>query len=114
MLVEKVLAQRGRAQLTVAERSVLENAIGDVRDVPARSVLVRAGEPIGVSTLLLEGPSPKTSEGQEPSWQGRDPYGVPVHVPLPAGIDHTGRLVQVTVTEAKKHSLMAVRAGEPW
>lgn len=66
------------------------------------------------STLLLEGPSPKTSEGQEPSWQGRDPYGVPVHVPLPAGIDHTGRLVQVTVTEAKKHSLMAVRAGEPW
>ena len=66
------------------------------------------------STLLLEGPSPKTSEGQEPSWQGRDPYGVPVHVPLPAGIDHTGRLVQVTVTEAKKHSLMAVRTGEPW
>ena len=66
------------------------------------------------TTLLLEGPSPKIGEGQEPSWQGRDPYGVPVHVPLPAGTDHTGQLVQVRITEAKKHSLMALRTGEPW
>lgn len=66
------------------------------------------------TTLLLEGPSPKIGEGQEPSWQGRDPYGVPVHVPLPAGADHTGQMVQVRITEAKKHSLMAIRTGETW
>lgn len=66
------------------------------------------------TTLLLEGPSPKIGEGQEPSWQGRDPYGVPVHVPLPAATDHTGQLVQVRITEAKKHSLLAIRTGEPW
>ncbi|MEG6593379.1 radical SAM protein, partial [Desulfovibrio sp. 1188_IL3213] len=66
------------------------------------------------TTLLLEGPSPKPGDNAEPSWQGRDPYGVPVHVPLPAGTDHTGRLVQAVITEAKKHSLLAVRTGEPW
>lgn len=66
------------------------------------------------TTLLLEGPSPKPGDSAEPSWQGRDPYGVPVHVPLPAGTDHTGRLVQAVITEAKKHSLLAVRTGEPW
>ena len=64
--------------------------------------------------LLMEGPSPKPGESAEPSWQGRDPYGVPVHVPLPAGADHTGRLVQAVITEAKKHSLLAVRTGDPW
>ena len=66
------------------------------------------------TTLLLEGPSPKSGEGQEPSWQGRDPYGVPVHVPLAANADHTGKLVQVRIIEAKKHSLMAIRTGETW
>ncbi|GAB1253579.1 tRNA (N6-isopentenyl adenosine(37)-C2)-methylthiotransferase MiaB [Desulfovibrio falkowii] len=66
------------------------------------------------TTLLMEGPSPKPGESAEPSWQGRDPYGVPVHVPLPAGADHTGFLVQTVITEAKKHSLLAVRTGEPW
>ena len=32
------------------------------------------------TTLLIENPSPKESQGPEPSWQGRDPYGAPVHV----------------------------------
>ena len=68
----------------------------------------------GPTTLLVEGPSPKPGASAEPSWQGRDPYGVPVHVPLPAGTDHTGRLVQASITEAKKHSLLAVCTGEPW
>ena len=66
------------------------------------------------TTLLLENPSPKEGQGPEPSWQGRDPYGAPVHVELPPQTDHTGRMVRVRITQAKKHSLMAQRLGEPW
>jgi len=66
------------------------------------------------TTLLIENPSPKESQGPEPSWQGRDPYGAPVHVELPPMTDHTGRMVRVRISQAKKHSLMAQRLGEPW
>ncbi|QCC86194.1 tRNA (N6-isopentenyl adenosine(37)-C2)-methylthiotransferase MiaB [Desulfovibrio desulfuricans] len=66
------------------------------------------------TTLLIENPSPKESQGPEPSWQGRDPYGAPVHVELPPLADHTGRMVRVRISQAKKHSLMAQRLGEPW
>lgn len=68
----------------------------------------------GETTLLIENRSPKEGQGPEPSWQGRDPYGAPVHVELPPQADHTGRMVRVRITEAKKHSLMAQRLGEPW
>ncbi|WP_374289865.1 tRNA (N6-isopentenyl adenosine(37)-C2)-methylthiotransferase MiaB [Desulfovibrio desulfuricans] len=66
------------------------------------------------TTLLIENPSPKEGQGPEPSWQGRDPYGAPVHVELPPMADHTGRMVRVRISQAKKHSLMAQRLGEPW
>lgn len=80
-------------------------------ELGARWLEARVGQE---TTLLLENPSPKDGQGLEPSWQGRDPYGAPVHVELPDGADHTGRMVKVTVTQAKKHSLMARRQGEPW
>lgn len=69
----------------------------------------------GETTLLMEGKSPrqeaapaKDGEGtpREEDWQGRDPYGVPVHVPLPAGADHTGSLIPVQIVSAKRHSLV--------
>lgn len=66
------------------------------------------------TTLLIENRSPREGQGQEPSWQGRDPYGAPVHVELPPGANHTGRQVRVRITQAKKHSLTALRLGEPW
>ncbi|WP_165174961.1 tRNA (N6-isopentenyl adenosine(37)-C2)-methylthiotransferase MiaB [Desulfovibrio sp. ZJ369] len=66
------------------------------------------------TSLLIEGPSRRQGLGAEPSWQGRDPYGVPVHVTLPAGEDHTGRMVPVRIMEAKKHSLTARRTGALW
>lgn len=66
------------------------------------------------TSLLIEGPSRKEGQGDEPSWQGRDPYGVPVHVALPTGEDHTGRMAPVQIIEAKKHSLTARRTGELW
>ncbi|BFR47722.1 tRNA (N6-isopentenyl adenosine(37)-C2)-methylthiotransferase MiaB [Nitratidesulfovibrio sp. HK-II] len=51
------------------------------------------------------------------SWQGRDPYGQPVNVVLPARPERgpaggpegwLGRIVPVTIVEAKKHSLRGV------
>ena len=64
------------------------------------------------TTLLIEGRSPRDWPGEGLGWQGRDPYGVPVHVKLAAEKDHTGQLVPVVITEAKKHSLLAQRLEE--
>lgn len=71
------------------------------------------------TSLLLEGRSPKarmdtTDPPALTSWQGRDPYGVPVHVYLPEHADHTGRMLSVRITNAKKHSLQADALEAPW
>ena len=69
----------------------------------------------GETTLLMEGKSPRQEAApaqdeagalHDEDWQGRDPYGVPVHVPLSAGVDHTGSLIPVTIVAAKRHSLV--------
>ena len=59
------------------------------------------------SVLLLEGASRKAS-GKGEAWQGRDPFGAPVNVILSAGSGNPGDLMPVRITEAKKHSLLAV------
>lgn len=64
--------------------------------------------------LLLEGTSPRAGNGEEPSRQGRDPYGIPVHLPLPADEEYVGRFVAARIIGAKKHSLMAVRTSALW
>ena len=61
------------------------------------------------SVLLLEGASRKASNKGE-AWQGRDPYGVPVNIVLPSGSAGVGDFMPVRITEAKKHSLLAVSA----
>ncbi|MBQ8173722.1 MAG: tRNA (N6-isopentenyl adenosine(37)-C2)-methylthiotransferase MiaB [Mailhella sp.] len=62
---------------------------------------------VGLRTdVLLEGPSYK-QEGQN-LWQGRDPWGDAVNVLLPEGQGRPGQFVDVEITSAKKHSLMAV------
>ena len=64
--------------------------------------------------VLLEGRSPRdASAGDGESWQGRDAYGAPVHVTLPAG-DHLGRMVRVRIEHAHRHSLVgAVSEDRP-
>jgi tRNA-2-methylthio-N6-dimethylallyladenosine synthase len=61
------------------------------------------------SVLLLEGASRRAADTGE-AWQGRDPYGVVVNIALPAGSATPGDLVPVRISEAKKHSLLAVPA----
>ena len=59
-------------------------------------------------TVLLEGHSPR--EGiRGASWQGRDPYGHIVHVPLEHTAARVGDFLSVRIVEAKRHSFI----GEP-
>ncbi len=74
---------------------------------------------VGTETdVLIEGESRRDAENDGlKSMQGRDPYGAPVHVRLPAADDGAsliGRMTRVRITEAKKHSLMGQQAGAIW
>jgi CRP-like cAMP-binding protein len=55
VLTKRVLAGRKIAPLTNAERSRLERAVVEVRHVAARTLVVKKGEPVDHSTLLLRG-----------------------------------------------------------
>lgn len=59
----------------------------------------RAGQK---AEILLEGPSPRGGEG---FWQGRDIYGACINVRAPGASQ--GDYLQVRITTAKRHSLMA-------
>lgn len=62
---------------------------------------------VGMDTdVLLEGLSHKQEDGDN-LWQGRDPWGDPVNVRMPAGQGRPGLFVDVHIDAAKKHSLMA-------
>lgn len=55
MFTERFLRDKRGASLSADERARLEAAISEVRSVGARKTIARAGEPLGQSTLLLEG-----------------------------------------------------------
>ena len=55
MISEKFLMGRGRHELSNEEKQVLEDGIESVRQVPGRKQIVRAGDLIETSTLLIEG-----------------------------------------------------------
>ena len=100
----------GKIPSAVARERLLRlQALQD--DLGAHWLQARVG---ASTTLLLEGPSPREGDAAAPSWQGRDPYGALVHVPLSAGQDYSGKMARVRITEAKKHSLMAQVQGALW
>lgn len=51
----RFLMGRGRTGMTIEERRVLEEAATTVKDYPARHQLVRRGEPVETSMMLIEG-----------------------------------------------------------
>ncbi|XPV77334.1 MAG: tRNA (N6-isopentenyl adenosine(37)-C2)-methylthiotransferase MiaB [Desulfovibrio sp.] len=63
--------------------------------------------------VLFDGPSPKQNEDGR-SWRGRDPWGHVVNVKNLDEKDLTGKIMPVTITEAKKHSLVGAKAGDAW
>lgn len=55
MLTRRFLLGRARDALSEEERQVIEQSIGTVKTVPARTCLSRRGELVNQSTLLLDG-----------------------------------------------------------
>lgn len=55
MISAKFLMGRGRELLSNEDRLLIENNIIDVREVPARQLLTRCGDPVQTSMLLLDG-----------------------------------------------------------
>ena len=55
MFTDRFLANRRGVALTAEERALLESAISEVRTLEPRTTVVRAGEAIGISTLLVDG-----------------------------------------------------------
>ncbi len=49
------LANRAQGRLQPEEHAILDESCDQVRDIPARQILVRAHQPVHASTLLLEG-----------------------------------------------------------
>jgi tRNA-2-methylthio-N6-dimethylallyladenosine synthase len=62
---------------------------------------------------FIEGLS-RMQGGDFTSWKGRDPAGRIVNVSMKETAGLTGMMVPVEIKEAKKHSLVGERAGEPW
>lgn len=55
MFTERFLRDKRGASLDAAERARLEAAISEVKTVGPRKIIARAGEPLGQSTLLIDG-----------------------------------------------------------
>lgn len=55
MLTKDFLRERHRDELSAEDIDALESAISEVREIGARQLMVRAGEPVTMSTLLLQG-----------------------------------------------------------
>jgi tRNA-2-methylthio-N6-dimethylallyladenosine synthase len=68
------------------------------------------------TVVLLERPS-KRQEAGGMSWRGKDPGGRVVNVHFEGYAEDQklgGKLVKVKIIEAKNHSLVGERMGEPW
>jgi tRNA-2-methylthio-N6-dimethylallyladenosine synthase len=66
--------------------------------------------------VLLEAPSRRQDQGGD-FWRGRDPGGRVVNVRVGADAVRAtlaGRLLRVRIVEAKNHSLLGEKAGQPW
>ncbi len=55
MIDKHLMKLRARDDVSAAEEAAIRDALGPVRDVPAKAVVIRAGERLSASTMLLDG-----------------------------------------------------------
>ncbi|WP_298285172.1 Crp/Fnr family transcriptional regulator [Novosphingobium sp.] len=55
MFTERFLRDKRGAALDADERCAIEAAVSEIREIPPRSTVVRAGQPVQHSTLLIDG-----------------------------------------------------------
>ncbi len=65
------------------------------------------------TVAFVEGKS-RMQDGSQTWWKGRDPAGRIVNFPMPVSEGLIGKMVPVRLIEAKKHSLVGERIGDPW
>lgn len=65
LFVQHVLKSRRGAELTDAERAIVQAAVADVRHFDARQTLVESGERVHYSTLLLDGLMSRHVDGRD-------------------------------------------------
>ncbi len=117
MLTENVLRNRA-AEISNAERDLLEGAISHTQTYPAGSLVVRQGVPVDISTLLVKGLMTRHVDAPD----GRR-HPVALHVPgdfvdLHAyalkKLDHdVAALTDITVAVFRHASLAEIQASEP-
>lgn len=118
MLTRRFLLGRGRDRMTNEEKSALEAAVSSVRTYPARHQLIRSGEPLDVSMLLIDGYISRYMDDREGYRQL-----VSVHVPgdfvdlhaFPMKrLDHdVGTLGPVTMAVFEHRTLAELTASHP-
>jgi cAMP-binding proteins - catabolite gene activator and regulatory subunit of cAMP-dependent protein kinases len=116
MFTDRFLANRRGVELTSEERALLESAISEVRTLEPRTTLVRAGEAIEISTLLVEGMMSRYIDDHKGLRQlvavhvaGEfvDLHAYPMH-----RLDHSiGTLTGATVAIIPHDSLQVILAG---
>jgi CRP-like cAMP-binding protein len=116
--VENILRNRAGDELSAHERDVLESAVSELRTYPAGHTAVRQGQPVDISTLLVEGLMTRHVDTRD----GRR-HMVGVHVPgdfvdLHAyalkRLDHdVGALTEVRVAIVPHSALERIQASMP-
>lgn len=117
-LTGRFLLGRGRDRMTDEERRVLEDAATAVKDYPARHTLVRRGEPVSMSMMLIEGYVTRFMDDREGYRQL-----VSVHIPgdfvdlhgFPTGrLDHdVGTLGPVKMALFEHETLVGITERHP-
>lgn len=54
-LADRFLDNKRGVELTAADRAIITDSVSSVKILPARTIIVRAGQPLNYSTLLLDG-----------------------------------------------------------
>lgn len=55
MITDRFLLGRARGAMSEQDERILDGAVGEIKDLPARYTLVRTGEEVAYSTYLVEG-----------------------------------------------------------
>ena len=106
-----VAAERMTPKVDPEEASARLTRLQNLQNAITRSKLERC---VGnASVILCDGQSRMQGETGR-SWRGRDPGGRIVNVTESDAADLAGSMLPVRIIEAKNHSLLGERTGEPW
>jgi len=118
LVTERFLLRRRRDRLSDEEKQALEQAVAQVRTIPARTVLVSHGETVSKSTMLIQGLMCRYMDGRDGNRQL-----VAIHVPgdfvdlhgFPLEqLDHdVATLTEAVIAEFPRQTLLDLTRNHP-